>query len=140
MLNGKQIMRKKNRTLFTLLLALLFVMTQVTGCGKTPAGETTGNTAGEMVGAAAGETTGAEAGVSGEGPAGVPALPGLDYVSSMETYYAEAFHIHTYWRKEGDGELCHEDAAERDVPVYRLGLPQHHNETALYRRCNGQNL
>ena len=93
-MNRKKVMKKRINTFSALLLAFLFVVTQVTGCGKTPSGKP----AGEMAGAAAG--------ASEEVPAGVPVLPGLDYVSSMDTYYAEAFRIHTYRLKEGDGELC----------------------------------
>ena len=105
-MNRKKVMKKRINTFSALLLAFLFAVTQVTGCGKAPAGAAAGKTAGEMTGAAAEAAGKVPAGVSEEVPAGVPMLPGLDYVSSMETCYAEAFRIHTYRRKEGDGELC----------------------------------
>ena len=105
-MNRKKVMKKRINTFSALLLAFLFVVTQVTGCGKAPAGAAAGKTAGEMTGAAAEAAGKVPAGVSEEVPAGVPMLPGLDYVSSMETYYAEAFRIHTYRLKEGEGELC----------------------------------
>ena len=99
-------MKKKIKTGFAVFLAMLFAVTQFTGCGKAPAGAAAGKTAGEMTGAAAEAAGKVPAGVSEEVPAGVPMLPGLDYVSSMETCYAEAFKIHTYRMRQGDGELC----------------------------------
>ena len=99
-------MKKRINIVSALLMIFLFAVTQVTGCAKAPSGETAGKTAGETAGTVGGETAGAAAEVSGNVPAGVPTLPGLDYVSSMETYYAEAFGIHTYRIKEGGGELC----------------------------------
>ena len=49
-MNRKKVMKKRINTFSALLLAFLFVVTQVTGCGKTPSGKP----AGEMAGAAAG--------------------------------------------------------------------------------------
>ena len=102
----KKVMKKRINTVFAAFLAMLLVVTQVTGCAKAPAGEPAGKTAGTTAGEMTGETAGAEVNASEDVPAGVPMLPGLDYVSSMETCYAEAFKIHTSRLREGDGEMC----------------------------------
>ena len=41
----KLVMKKRINTVSALLLALLFAVSQVTGCGKAPSGEAAGKTA-----------------------------------------------------------------------------------------------
>ena len=42
----KKVMKKRINTVFAAFLAMLLVVTQVTGCAKAPAGEPAGKTAG----------------------------------------------------------------------------------------------